>query len=100
MPTAQVTRDPTTAGPRAFTSARWLTPKASDLGAYSSWTMSASTCLEWGTPDMFEDGLIPEKILGSEYGHRLHFWDLLKRRHLQEIDLGKEYQLNPTHYPR
>ena len=55
---------------------------------------------EWGTPDMFEDGLIPEKILGSEYGHRLHFWDLLKRRHLQEIDLGKEYQLNPTHYPR
>jgi selenium-binding protein 1 len=49
---------------------------------------------------MFEDGLIPEKILGSEYGHRLHFWDLLKRRHLQEIDLGKEYQLNPTHYPR
>jgi selenium-binding protein 1 len=38
---------------------------------------------------MIEDGLIPEKLLGSEYGHRLHFWDLLKRRHLQEIDLGK-----------
>ena len=58
---------------------------------------------EWGTPDMFEDGLIAEKILGSEYGHRLHFWDLLKRRHLQEIDLGKEYQLvfelRPAHDP-
>jgi methanethiol oxidase len=52
---------------------------------------------------MFEDGLIPEKILGSEYGHRLHFWDLLKRRHLQEIDLGKDYQLvfelRPAHDP-
>jgi selenium-binding protein 1 len=58
---------------------------------------------EWGTPDMIEDGLIPEKILGSEYGHRLHFWDLLKRRHVQEIDLGKEYQLvfelRPAHDP-
>jgi 56kDa selenium binding protein (SBP56) len=41
-----VTRDPTrcTAAPRGFTSARSLTPKASDLGAYSSWTMSRSTC--------------------------------------------------------
>jgi selenium-binding protein 1 len=58
---------------------------------------------EWGTPDMFEDGLIAEKLLGSEYGHRLHFWDLLKRRHKQEIDLGKEYQLvfelRPAHDP-
>ena len=58
---------------------------------------------EWGTPDMFENGLVPELLLGGKYGHRLHFWDLRKRRHLQEIDLGKEHQLafelRPAHDP-
>jgi selenium-binding protein 1 len=58
---------------------------------------------EWGTPDMFENGLIPEQILAAKYGRRLHFWDLHKRRHVQEIDLGKEYQLvfelRPAHDP-
>jgi len=85
---------------------RWELDRGPQELAYDFWwhlgydTMVSS---EWGTPDMFEDGLIPEKILGSEYGHRLHFWDLLKRRHLQEIDLGKEYQLvfelRPAHDP-
>jgi selenium-binding protein 1 len=59
---------------------------------------------EWGTPEMFEDGLIPEQILAAKYGRRLHFWDLHKRRHVQEIDLGEEYQLvfelRPAHDPR
>ena len=85
---------------------RWELDRGPQELAYDFWwhlgydTMVSS---EWGTPDMFEDGLIPEKLLGSEYGHRLHFWDLLKRRHLQEIDLGKEYQLvfelRPAHDP-
>jgi selenium-binding protein 1 len=85
---------------------RWELDRGPQELAYDFWwhlgydTMVTS---EWGTPDMFEDGLIPEKILGSEYGHRLHFWDLLKRRHVQEIDLGKEYQLvfelRPAHDP-
>jgi methanethiol oxidase len=85
---------------------RWELDRGPQELAYDFWwhlgydTMVSS---EWGTPDMFEDGLIPEKILGSEYGHRLHFWDLLKRRHLQEIDLGEEYQLvfelRPAHDP-
>ena len=48
---------------------------------------------EWGTPNMFEDGLVPELLLGGKYGHRLHAWDLRRRKHLQEIDLGPEYQL-------
>jgi selenium-binding protein 1 len=52
---------------------------------------------------MFEDGLIPEQILGAKYGRRLHFWDLHKRRHLQEIDFGDKYQLvfelRPAHDP-
>jgi selenium-binding protein 1 len=85
---------------------RWELDRGPQELAYDFWwhlgydTMVSS---EWGTPDMFEDGLIPEKILGSEYGHRLHFWDLLKRRHVQEIDLGKEHQLvfelRPAHDP-
>jgi selenium-binding protein 1 len=58
---------------------------------------------EWGTPDMFEQGLVPELLLGSKYGRRLHFWDLHRRKHLQEIDFGPEYQLvfelRPAHDP-
>jgi selenium-binding protein 1 len=26
-----------------------------------------------------------------DYGRRLHFWDLHKRKHLQEIDFGPEH---------
>ncbi len=58
---------------------------------------------EWGTPDMFENGLVPELLLGSRYGRKLHFWDLHKRRHLQEIDLCDQHQLvfelRPAHDP-
>ena len=46
---------------------------------------------EWGTPDTFENGLVPEILLGSKYGRRLHFWDFTKRKHLQEIDFGEEH---------
>ena len=48
---------------------------------------------EWGTPNTIENGLIPEILLGAQYGRRLHFWDLQKRKHLQEIDFGPDYQL-------
>src|SRR5579883_3072183 len=58
---------------------------------------------EWGTPDMFENGLSLERLVKGEYGHRLHMWDLRRRRHLQEIDLGAEHQmaleLRPAHDP-
>jgi selenium-binding protein 1 len=58
---------------------------------------------EWGTPDTFENGLVPEILLGSKYGRRLHFWDFTKRKHLQEIDFGEEHQLvfelRPAHDP-
>jgi selenium-binding protein 1 len=50
---------------------------------------------------MVEDGLIGELLLGNSYGHRLHVWDMKRRRHLQEIDLGPEHQmvleLRPAH---
>ena len=58
---------------------------------------------EWGTPDTFENGLVPEILLGAQYGRQLHFWDLHKRKHLQEIDFGEEHQLvfelRPAHDP-
>jgi len=48
---------------------------------------------EWGTPNMVEDGVNPELLLGGKYGHSLHIWDLRKRRHLQSLDLGAEQQM-------
>ncbi|MFW6027180.1 MAG: selenium-binding family protein [bacterium] len=85
---------------------RWELDRGPQELAYDFWwhlgydTMITS---EWGTPKTFEDGLIPEVLLGSQYGRRLHFWDLHKRRHLQEIDLGEEqqlvFELRPAHDP-
>jgi selenium-binding protein 1 len=48
---------------------------------------------EWGTPNMFEGGLIPELLLDGKYGHQIHVWDLQKRSHKQVLDLGAEQQL-------
>jgi methanethiol oxidase len=48
---------------------------------------------EWGTPNSIENGLVPELLLGSKYGHQLHVWDLRRRKHLQAIDLGNKEQL-------
>jgi selenium-binding protein 1 len=59
---------------------------------------------EWGSPSMFENGVVPEKLLAREYGHAMHVWDLRKRRHTKQLDLGDEHQmvleLRPAHDPR
>ena len=58
---------------------------------------------EWGTPNMVEDGVNPELLLGNKYGHKLHVFDMKRRKHLQELDLGAEHQmvleLRPAHDP-
>jgi len=45
----------------------------------------------------------PELLLAGKYGNKLHVWDLRRRRHLQELDLGAEQQmaleLRPAHNP-
>jgi selenium-binding protein 1 len=70
------------------------------------WHLGYDTLLtsEWGAPSMFENGVVPEKLLGREYGHAMHVWDLRHRRHLQTLDLGDEHQmvleLRPAHDPR
>jgi selenium-binding protein 1 len=85
---------------------QWEIDRGPQKLAYDGWwhlghdTMVTS---EWGTPDMIEDGLVPEILLGSGYGRRLHFWDLTARKHVQEIDFGEEHQLifelRPAHNP-
>lgn len=69
------------------------------------WHLGQDTVMtsEWGTPNMIENGVVPELLLGNKYGHKLHFWDLHKRKHIQEIDIGAEHQmaleLRPAHDP-
>jgi len=69
------------------------------------WHLGHDTMItsEWGTPDMVEDGVNPELLLGGKYGHALHVWDLRTRRHQQVLDLGSEQQmvleLRPAHNP-
>jgi methanethiol oxidase len=42
--------------------------------------------------------------LAGKYGNKLHVWDLRRRRHIQELELGPEQQmvleLRPAHDPR
>jgi selenium-binding protein 1 len=85
---------------------RWEVERGSQQLAYDAWWhLGYDTVVtsEWGTPDMIEEGVVPDLLLGGKYGHRLHFWDMTKRRHLQEIDLGAENQmaleLRPAHDP-
>lgn len=58
---------------------------------------------EWGLPPQFENGVVPEDLLSNKYGHRLHFWNLRKRRNVQTIDLGANHQMalevRPAHDP-
>jgi methanethiol oxidase len=85
---------------------RWEVDRGPQQLGYDGWwhlgydTMVTS---EWGTPDTFENGLVPEILLGSKYGRRLHFWDYTRRTHQQEIDFGEEHQLvfelRPAHDP-
>jgi methanethiol oxidase len=74
--------------------------------AYDFWwhiTQDVMISSEWGKPNQFENGLVPEDLLAGRYGHRLHFWDMRKRSKIQSIDLGAEQQmvleLRPAHDP-
>ena len=85
---------------------RWEIDRGPQQLAYDIWwhlgldTMVTST---WGTPNMVKDGVNPELLLAGKYGSKLHLWDLRRRRHVQELDLGAEQQmtleLRPAHNP-
>jgi methanethiol oxidase len=85
---------------------RWEVDRGPQELAYDfAWHLGYDTLVtsEWGTPNMVEGGLIPDLLLGKKYGHRLHVWDLRRRRHVQTLDLGDEHQmaleLRPAHDP-
>lgn len=84
----------------------WESDRGPQHMAYDAWWhLNRNTLIssEWGTPSMVEDGLVPEQLLGHEYGHALHFWDLEAGKHAQRVDLGEQHQmvleLRPSHDP-
>ena len=85
---------------------RWEHDRGPQYLAYDFfWHLGHDTMItsEWGTPNMVKDGVNPELLLAGKYGRKLHVWDLRKRTHLQELDLGAEQQmvleLRPAHNP-
>ena len=85
---------------------RWEIDRGPQEFAYDFWWhLGQDTVMtsEWGTPKMVENGIIPEMLLGNKYGHKIHFFDLHKRKHVQEINIGAEHQmaleLRPAHDP-
>lgn len=75
---------------------RWEIDRGPQYFAYDfAWHLGYDTMItsEWGTPNMIEDGIVPELLLGGKYGHQVHVWDLRRRRHMQALDLGEEYQM-------
>jgi selenium-binding protein 1 len=84
----------------------WEADHGSQQLAYDFWWhVGAGTLVasEWGPPSLLENGVVPEALLGRQYGHRLNFFDMSTRRHIQEIDLGDQHQmvleLRPAHNP-
>jgi selenium-binding protein 1 len=85
---------------------RWEIDRGPQEFAYDFWWHLGQDVVmtsEWGTPKMVENGVVPELLLGNKYGHKIHFFDLHKRKHVQEIDIGAEHQmaleLRPAHDP-
>ena len=85
---------------------RWEIDRGPQQLAYDAWWHLGHDTLvssEWGLPADFENGLVPEVLLGGKYGHQLHFWDLHTRKHQQTIDFGAKHQLvfelRPAHDP-
>jgi selenium-binding protein 1 len=85
----------------------WEIDRGSQELAYDFWwhiTHDTMITSEWGKPRQFENGLVFEDLVNGKYGRNLHFWDLRRRRNIQTINLGEEYQLvfelRPAHDPR
>ena len=85
---------------------RWELDRGTQQMSYDFWWhigLDVAMTSEWGTPDMFEYGPVLEHIVNHKYGHKIHFWDMRRRKHIQEVDLGSEHQmaleLRPAHNP-
>lgn len=85
---------------------QWEVNRGPQQFAYDfAWHLGHDTAItsEWGTPNMVENGVIPEALLQGKYGHSIHVWDRPRRRHSQVLDVGADQQmvleLRPAHDP-
>jgi selenium-binding protein 1 len=85
---------------------QWEIERGNQFAHYDFWWNMPHDYMvssEWGLPPLFENGIVPEALLGNKYGHKIHFWDLRGRRHIQSIDLGANHQMaleiRPAHEP-
>ncbi len=84
----------------------WEIDRGDQRLAYDFWwhiTQDTMVTSEWGVPSQFESGLNFEDLINGRYGRNLHFWDMRRRKKVQTINLGEEYQLvfelRPAHEP-
>jgi len=85
---------------------QWEVDRGSQFLAYDFWWHVGEGVLiasEWAPPKLVESGIVPEALLGRQYGHKLHFFDLERRTHIAEVDLGDQHQMalevRPAHDP-
>jgi methanethiol oxidase len=85
---------------------RWEIDRGPQELAYDFWWHIAHDVMitsEWGTPNMVENGLDLDALLGKRYGRAIHMWDLRRRRHRQRLEVGEDDQivleLRPAHDP-
>jgi methanethiol oxidase len=85
---------------------QWEVDRGPQTLAYDFWWhlgYDIGITSEWGPPSLFENGLHLEDVVNRRFGHRIHVWDLRRRRHLEALDLGDQYQmvleLRPAHDP-
>lgn len=85
---------------------RWEVDRGPQTLAYDFWWhlgYDIGITSEWGPPPLFENGVRLDDVVNRRFGHRIHIWDLRRRRHLEALDLGDEHQmvleLRPAHDP-
>ena len=85
----------------------WEADRGEQVLSYDfGWHFNHDTMItsEWGTPNMVEEGVVPELLLGKQYGHQIHIWDYPARKIKQTLDIGDENQmvleLRPARDPR
>jgi selenium-binding protein 1 len=84
----------------------WERDRGDQYLAYDAWwhlTQDVMLTSEWGTPDLIENGIIPEALMEKRYGRHVHIWDLRRRRHLETLAVDNDDQmvleLRPAHDP-
>jgi selenium-binding protein 1 len=71
---------------------RWEREKGDQEFNYDFWYQPRKNTMvssEWGFPNTYEKGFDLEDVKAGKYGHRIHFWNLEERSHIQTADLGE-----------